>query len=261
MADSTRPLQPLPEPSQDEIRRQKKREYDKARYQRLRQAICEYARKYRRQNAAQISERCRQKYAQNPESVRAKNRKSAKKNRAKNTLREKHWRAINKDKVRKYNLRHVTKKRAADTAFRLQMIVRTRIHTALQKSLAKKQCRTLALVGCTGTELKQWLESKFSKGMTWENQGQRGWHIDHIIPLSAFDLNDPKQQRAAFHYSNLQPLWAVDNIRKGSKVPGQNLFGFAYADKIAKGMAASRTRDTKNATRKYRRNMPDGVPQ
>lgn len=262
MADSTSSSKPLPKPSQDEVRRQKKREYDKARYQRLREAICAYARKYRKQNAAQINERSRQKYAQNPASVLAKNRKSAKKNRATNTLREKRWRAINKGRVRKYNLRHVTKRRAADAAFRLQMIVRTRIHSALQKSLAKKQCRTLALVGCTGTELKQWLESKFSEGMTWENQGKHGWHIDHIIPLSAFDLNDPNQQRAAFHYSNLQPLWAIDNMRKGNKVFGQNLFGFAYSAKIARGMNKQKRHNRRaDATRQHGNNQPRSVPR
>jgi DNA/RNA endonuclease G (NUC1) len=54
--------------------------------------------------------------------------------------------------------------------------------------------------------------------MNWENYGKNGWHIDHIIPCASFDLTDPKQQKNCFHYTNLQPLWAADNIRKSDKI-------------------------------------------
>jgi HNH endonuclease. len=53
--------------------------------------------------------------------------------------------------------------------------------------------------------------------MSWDNYGRDGWHIDHIRPCASFDLTDPEQQRQCFHYTNLQPLWAADNIRKGAK--------------------------------------------
>jgi hypothetical protein len=71
------------------------------------------------------------------------------------------------------------------------------------------------LLGCTVNELAEYLESKFLPGMSWENR--KLWHIDHIRPLASFDLTDPAQQRLAFHYANLQPLWARDNIRKGRR--------------------------------------------
>lgn len=61
------------------------------------------------------------------------------------------------------------------------------------------------------------LEAKFSEGMTWQNYGT--WHIDHIRPLASFDLTDPAQVRLACHFTNLQPLWGADNIRKGDKAP------------------------------------------
>ena len=73
-------------------------------------------------------------------------------------------------------------------------------------------------LGCTIPELKQYLESKFQEGMTWENWGVHGWHIDHIIPLSSFDLADRDQLLTAFHYTNLQPLWAQANWSKGDRI-------------------------------------------
>jgi hypothetical protein len=82
----------------------------------------------------------------------------------------------------------------------------------------KKVDTTFSLTGCSVAELKKYLESKFLPGMAWENYGIHGWHIDHIRPCSSFDLTDPEQQRICFHYTNLQPLWAADNIRKGAKI-------------------------------------------
>ena len=95
--------------------------------------------------------------------------------------------------------------------FKLAELLRARLHNAL--SGKTKRCSAIANLGCTIPELKQHLEGKFKKGMTWNNHGK--WHIDHIKPLGKFDLADKKQVLMAVHYSNLQPLWAFDNISKG----------------------------------------------
>ena len=67
-------------------------------------------------------------------------------------------------------------------------------------------------------QLKQYLENQFKPGMTWQNHTVTGWHIDHIMPCSIFDLSKPEKQKACFHYTNLQPLWYYENIRKSNKV-------------------------------------------
>ena len=100
-----------------------------------------------------------------------------------------------------------------DPAFKLKHNLRKRLRHALQGQA--KSARTQELLGCTVEELRAHLEAQFKPGMTWENYGE--WHIDHIRPCASFDLTDPEQQRACFHYTNLQPLWAQENIRKGAK--------------------------------------------
>lgn len=76
----------------------------------------------------------------------------------------------------------------------------------------------MELLGCTIEELRTHLEAQFQEGMTWDNYGRDGWHIDHIKPCSSFDLLKEAEQRECFHYTNLQPLWAKDNLSKGAKL-------------------------------------------
>jgi hypothetical protein len=73
-----------------------------------------------------------------------------------------------------------------------------------------------AIVGCSFEFLKEWIEARFLPGMCWSNYGE--WHFDHIIPCASFDLTNPNEQKKCFHYSNIQPLWAGDNLRKSAKI-------------------------------------------
>lgn len=105
-------------------------------------------------------------------------------------------------------------------AFRIKKYVAQRIRKALRLQHTNKSASTLQLIGCEIDQLRSHLERRFTDGMSWTNYGDK-WHIDHIVPLAAFDLTDPREQRRAFHYTNLQPLWAADNIRKSSRLyPG-----------------------------------------
>lgn len=111
---------------------------------------------------------------------------------------------------RAYNLEYRAKRLKEDPEFRLLNNLRNRVRIALKR--ATKSGSTFDLLGCSPSELKLHMECQFQEGMTWENMGD--WHIDHIRPCSSFDLTDPEQQKECFHYSNLQPLWAEDNLRK-----------------------------------------------
>lgn len=113
------------------------------------------------------------------------------------------------EKRRRYEYQR--NKLVIDPYFRLVHNLRGRMNHALNGNI--KVAKSLELLGCTGEELAKHLQSQFQGGMTLDNHGK--WHIDHIKPCSAFDLSDPEQQKQCFHYTNLQPLWAEDNLRKG----------------------------------------------
>lgn len=80
-----------------------------------------------------------------------------------------------------------------------------------------KSTSTMNLLGCAITELINHLSLQFKDGMSWENYGVNGWHIDHIRPCSSFDLTLPEQQKECFNYKNLQPRWWYENLRKAAK--------------------------------------------
>jgi hypothetical protein len=102
----------------------------------------------------------------------------------------------------------------SDPLFKLKKRLRHRLRSAFYR-LKKHKTRGSAIkgLGCTINELKNYLESKWEPGMSWGNWTSDGWHIDHIIPLSA--AKDENEMVRLCHYTNLQPLWAIDNIRKG----------------------------------------------
>lgn len=74
-------------------------------------------------------------------------------------------------------------------------------------------------LGLTIDEFRRHIETQFTPGMSWDNYG--AWHLDHIRPLISFDLTEIEQARAACHYTNYQPLWAIDNHRKFTKLPAE----------------------------------------
>jgi hypothetical protein len=107
------------------------------------------------------------------------------------------------------------KKLDSDPEFKLKHTLRNRLRKAIKKKNAKKCKKTMDLIGCSTSKLMNHLESKFQEGMSWKNHGE--WHIDHIKAIAKFNLLDENEQKKCFHWSNLQPLWAEENISKGDK--------------------------------------------
>jgi hypothetical protein len=117
---------------------------------------------------------------------------------------------IKKPEVKKKRNKKQKEKRRRDPQYRIRHNLRCRLNKAL-KGISKADT-TLNLLGCNQETLIKHLESQFTDGMNWDNYGQ--WHIDHVLPCSSFDLTKKEDQRKCFHYTNLQPLWAEENIRK-----------------------------------------------
>ena len=134
------------------------------------------------------------------------------------------------ERDRKYRSQNVHRIRERSRQYRsiphnqIANALRCRLRKVLLQANSKKADRTFRLIGCSSRELAKHLESQFQPGMNWENYGNPNgdhtncWHIDHIVPCSAFDLTDAAQQQTCFHYSNLQPLWGKENMAKSNRL-------------------------------------------
>lgn len=172
--------------------KQRKHEY----YENNKDAVLEQHHKYYEEHREEVGAMCKAYKEAHPEWKKAYDKQYA----------LKHPEQILKIK-REYYAR-----KKEETDFRIRINLSTRINGALRGK--RKSKFTLELVGCSISELRIQFESQFQEGMSWDNYGK--WHVDHIKPCILFDLTDPVQQKECFHYSNLQPLWAVDNMQKGS---------------------------------------------
>jgi hypothetical protein len=109
-------------------------------------------------------------------------------------------------------------RKKTDPNFKLRVALRSRLNVALNRKRVRRVESALSLIGCTASELRRHLESQFQPGMTWQNHARDGWHIDHITPLEFYDLTKPEERAQAFHWSNVQPLWSMENISKGDRL-------------------------------------------
>src|SRR6478672_7858741 len=125
----------------------------------------------------------------------------------------KRWRSRNIELIRLRRNENHRRKYASDLEYKLRHVLKRTLLDAIRALKFSKSRSALCLCGCSLPELGAHLESQFKRGMTWKNHGTL-WHIDHIIPVSKFDLTKPEEQRRCFHYLNLQPLWKSDNLKK-----------------------------------------------
>lgn len=179
-----------------------KAEYDKKYREENKKKIADYKKQWAGENAAQIAERMKIYRQENAKKLSVEKSEYAKNNRAKinakKSVYEKH-------------------RRATDPLFRLIKNTRKMVSRYI---LDGKDMRTQEIVGCTFEELKLHIEKQFTDGMTWENYGIDGWHIDHIKPLAM--ANTKEEIIASNHYTNLQPMWQLDNLKKGATFDGVN---------------------------------------
>lgn len=109
------------------------------------------------------------------------------------------------------------RKSKPDGLIRIKAKLRNHVHRIHKASHTVKCRKTSEYLGCTIKQAKRHIEKQFKKGMTWDNHGVV-WEIDHIIPLSAFDLRRKDQQLIATHFTNLQPLYKTENRKKGDRI-------------------------------------------
>ncbi len=177
--------------------------------------MTEIKRKYYILNRKRILENKKRYYQENKLAILKKHKVYLalyyQKNKKKYRERQQKYLSIPENRLKrnqKYNYR-----RRNDINFNLRCGLKTRLYIALKRQNVIKNDKVLNYLGCSIKFLRNYLEKKFKPKMTWKNYGK--WHIDHIKPCASFDLSRPKEQAQCFHYSNLQPLWAIDNFKKG----------------------------------------------
>jgi hypothetical protein len=188
--------------SYSEKNKESKAEYDKLYRKQNKEKIAEYKKQYATENAEQIAERMRIYREENAEKLATEKSEYSKNNRA---------------KINKTQLAYQKRKIATDPLFRLIKNTRKMVSRYM---LGKKSKRTQEIICCSYEELKIHIEKQFTEGMTWDNYGMDGWHIDHIKPLAI--ANSEEEIITLNHYSNLQPMWALDNLKKGATFEGVN---------------------------------------
>lgn len=181
-------------------RTEKKKEYHKNYYNENSKIIKQRTIKYRLNNIDIISEKLKIYYINNSEKIK----KSSKTNRC-----------LNIEHYKLYAREYQRNRRNNDISYKLLCICRKRTNQAIKSTY--KRNTTIELLGCSHDFLRTHIEKQFKFGMNWNNYGIGGWEIDHIKPCALFDLKDPEQQKQCFHYTNLQPLWAKENLSKGKK--------------------------------------------
>lgn len=160
----------------------------------------------------------RKYYLKNREKIIKKAKIKRQKNIIESRKKQREYYYNHKEKYTKKSIEYQNNRRKNDLNFKLRQNLRKRLRTAIKNKF--KSGSAILDLGCSIEKFILWLEMYFQEGMNWNNYGE--WHIDHIKPLSKFDLENRDELLKACHFSNLQPLWAKDNLSKGNKECGQH---------------------------------------
>lgn len=203
--------------------------------------ILKAKKKYYRKNKDSLSKKKKEHYYENKDLYRVRNKIYRTENKDKIDLYSKEYQLKNKDKIReqrkkfrennkektayKRSLPYVKEKRnenrrkryKEDFQYKITLLLRCRLSKLLKTQNTKKRNKTLDLIGCSINEFCKHIENQFDENMSWDNHGSY-WHLDHIYPLSKADLTKESEIKRVMHYSNFQPLEAIENIKKGNKI-------------------------------------------
>lgn len=170
----------------------------------------ESCKQYNIDNYEKIKERKKEYYLINKEKIAEKSKQYRIKNSDKLLDQKKIYYQKNKEARNIYQ----KNKRLNDPLFKLRSGISSLILISIKKIGYSKTSKTYKILGCSYEKFKHHLENQFTEGMNWENAGQ--WHLDHIYPVSL--AKNEEHLIKLNHYTNFQPLWAVDNIKKGNKI-------------------------------------------
>lgn len=177
-------------------------------YKRLEDARASQRRSYYRHREERLA-KDRSDYARNLERERARSKKYYAAHK-----KERYEARLKRSKLRNETDRRRYQRIKDNLEYKLPKNIRTRLYLAIKREYKKGSA--VQDLGCSIPDFKCYMETRFQDGMSWDNYGV--WHIDHIQPLASFNLLDKEQFAKAVHYTNLQPLWGRDNLRKGDKV-------------------------------------------
>lgn len=171
----------------------------------------DYYKNYRENNKDSIRKRQKTWVTSNETKVQDRLRNWRKQNQEKILK----WKEINSDKLKDYSRVYTKKRRQTDELFKLSSNLRNRLNIYLRSKKIKKNNSTFEIIGLHPEKLKDYLEKKFTEGMSWDKLGSE-IHIDHIKPLSMAKTESEIYELC--HYTNLQPLWAKDNLIKNNRI-------------------------------------------
>ena len=203
--------------------KEKIKDYQKVYNELNKEKVLARNKQYRDNNKEKVSNCKKLNYKANREKILARNKQYREANKEKLKEITKSWYEANKDKVTAYKTNWIRNRRESDSFYRLIGNYRTRTLKAFKSIGQKKNVKSLKLLGLkTFKELAIYFESKFynhpktGEKMTFDNHGTYGWHIDHIIPIDSAKTEEDIIKLC--HYTNLQPLWAEENLRKSNKI-------------------------------------------
>ena len=189
-------------------------ENNKKRAEENKEKTKEYLEQYRKNNKEKISQGKKEYHQNNKETIQKKKKIYRENNKEHIKEHNKEYYENNKKQITEGKNKYHKNKKETDLLFKLKCNIGDLIRVSIRNNGYTKKSRTFEILGCTYKEFKLHLERQFTVGMSWDNRSN--WHLDHVYPISL--AKDEADVIKLNHYTNFQPLWAIDNLLKGNKV-------------------------------------------